>query len=676
MANRFYIAASANQIWDASNTACWSTTSGGAGGASIPTASDAVIFDANSGSFQCSITTGICASITTTSYPGTLVWTNTSSTLSLLGSMTLTKVIGGAIGTLSFVPTTGSFTIASAGFLSNSNIVFGTGSNAITYTFSSAFSCQTVTIKNLCTIVTNGATCNFVNFNTNTGAVFSPATSPITVTGTFNPASGTFSSATSSTLNVVTGWNAALTLGTVNITPLVSTTVNIQQNCSYTNLHLVLNNLNVYLVDFFNTTQTVTSAFSMAGQAKYPRVRNVTMSVNGTVSGSAVLLSNFTAAGSANWFTSLQSQHVGNFQTGNDGPVSGSSITLDAGVSVNQIASGDWFSSSTWSNGWPPLPDDSVTLSPGLSLTNTSGNPIFIHDITYNGSGNYTATNLGPITLKAGLSTVNNPVPISNGNSGAFPDLVLGSPTTGSFGFGSGNGWIYLSLTVACISGATYINSNNFTVLGALTVNSGGISLSGSTVLLGSLVSTSGSVRTANLGVNTLKLTGSGTVLDMSSTNFTWNAPTVLTFAPTASPASVTLNGGNLTYNTLTLAGASITTFNINGNNTFANLNSTKAAAHSILFASGSSNTFAGWSAAGAASYLVTIGAQSGTFTLVKSGASVISLDYINVSNSNATPANKWSAGTNSIDGGGNTGWIFTGAGSGASKGLFFGAFI
>ena len=41
--------------WDATNTTNWSTTSGGTGGASVPTSADTVYFNASSGSGICTI---------------------------------------------------------------------------------------------------------------------------------------------------------------------------------------------------------------------------------------------------------------------------------------------------------------------------------------------------------------------------------------------------------------------------------------------------------------------------------------------------------------------------------------------------------------------------------------------------------------------------------------------
>jgi hypothetical protein len=63
MANRFWVGGTGT--WDASSTANWSATTGGASGASAPTNADAVFFDANSGSGTCTTASGsVCAAAT------------------------------------------------------------------------------------------------------------------------------------------------------------------------------------------------------------------------------------------------------------------------------------------------------------------------------------------------------------------------------------------------------------------------------------------------------------------------------------------------------------------------------------------------------------------------------------------------------------------------------------
>ena len=53
----------------------------------------------------------------------------------------------------------------------------------------------------------------------------------------------------------------------------------------------------------------------------------------------------------------------------------------------------------------------------------------------------------------------------------------------------------------------------------------------------------------------------------------------------------------------------------------------------------------------------ITIGSvTAATHSLVKTGTDVVEVEYCNISNSNATPIDKWSAGETSIDGGNNSG--------------------
>lgn len=71
MASRFWVLGTGT--WDASDTTHWSATSGGAGGASVPGASDTVTFNASSGGGTCTVNTNpTIISLTTSAYTGTL----------------------------------------------------------------------------------------------------------------------------------------------------------------------------------------------------------------------------------------------------------------------------------------------------------------------------------------------------------------------------------------------------------------------------------------------------------------------------------------------------------------------------------------------------------------------------------------------------------------------------
>jgi hypothetical protein len=85
MANRYWVGGTDN--WNGTAGSKWSETSGGAGGASVPTSSDDVFFDANSGNVTVTISASVnCRHFNTTGFPGTLAG---SSQLTISGSMTL-----------------------------------------------------------------------------------------------------------------------------------------------------------------------------------------------------------------------------------------------------------------------------------------------------------------------------------------------------------------------------------------------------------------------------------------------------------------------------------------------------------------------------------------------------------------------------------------------------------
>lgn len=145
MANRYWVGGSGT--WDTTNTANWSATSGGAGGASVPTASDNAFFDANSGSGTCTTATGATCSALTV---------NTSS---------LSFVLGANMTTVTVTLTAGIFDLA--GFAVQTQVFTSNAANTRTLAFGSTGKVQ----------ITRTATASFA-FDTHN------ATLPIVYTGT------------------------------------------------------------------------------------------------------------------------------------------------------------------------------------------------------------------------------------------------------------------------------------------------------------------------------------------------------------------------------------------------------------------------------------------------------------------------------------------------------------
>jgi hypothetical protein len=75
MALRYWVGGSGT--WDATNTANWSTTSGGAGGASVPNSADNAIINSASGAGTVTLGEDVpCAQLDIRTYTGTLDFNN------------------------------------------------------------------------------------------------------------------------------------------------------------------------------------------------------------------------------------------------------------------------------------------------------------------------------------------------------------------------------------------------------------------------------------------------------------------------------------------------------------------------------------------------------------------------------------------------------------------------
>lgn len=136
MANRYWVGGSGT--WNTTSTTNWSTASGGASGASAPTATDSVFFDSNSnvgtGAFTVTVSAAVCLDFnapgTSTALDGAMTLAMGTSTLTVSGSWTNQATnfsITGTTGTITFNATT-SKTITSNGVSFGCNVTFsGTG---------------------------------------------------------------------------------------------------------------------------------------------------------------------------------------------------------------------------------------------------------------------------------------------------------------------------------------------------------------------------------------------------------------------------------------------------------------------------------------------------------------------------------------------------------------------
>ena len=191
MASRYWVGGSAS--WDSTAGSKWSTTSGGSGGAAVPTSSDSVFFDSNSGAVTvtCATGGGACGNADFTGFTGTFAGTaNTfapSGNLTLAASMTLALT-----GNITF-GATGPATITTNGVALSSMLIFDgvggswtlqealTTSGAITLTQGAlAFGGHAVTCSSLATSNSNTRTLDLTNSTltlTGSGTAFTCSTS-------------------------------------------------------------------------------------------------------------------------------------------------------------------------------------------------------------------------------------------------------------------------------------------------------------------------------------------------------------------------------------------------------------------------------------------------------------------------------------------------------------------
>ncbi|MGE0574066.1 MAG: hypothetical protein AB7I59_18135 [Geminicoccaceae bacterium] len=126
------------------------------------------------------------------------------------------------------------------------------------------------------------------------------------------------------------------------------------------------------------------------------------------------------------------------------------------------------------------------------------------------------------------------------------------------------------------------------------------------------------------------------------------------------SAAARTFNGGGKTYNDVWFAGAYTGTLFVNGSNTFNDLKS-DAGLHTIHFAGGSTqtvSTFTLGGTGGSAKTTLRSQADGASWNLVKATGSVV-CDWVDLRDSHASGGASFTA-TNSMDGGGNSGWTIT----------------
>jgi hypothetical protein len=599
MADRYWVGGAGT--WSSSNTTNWSATSGGAGGASVPTSADTPIFDSNSGTGVVTFTNGgVTVGATTINNSGIELSLGAAFTTS--GALTLTA------GTF----TTNDYNVT-AGSLSSSN------SNTRTINLGSS----TVTLSGFLTAV---------DFTTSTNLTFNAGTSQINLNNSNTRLFGgsqvfyNVSSTASTPINQITGANTFNNFSVAGRTSAGVAPLSISADQTI--------NGTLTLSAGTNATMRTFVQSNIIGTTR-------TLTCNAVASLQDIDFRDITIAGAA---APVSGTRLGDCK-GNSG------ITFDAPKTVYWRGTG----TSTWSGNAGNWSDADTGGSTGFQFFQLAQDTAIFQTNPSSGS-TVTITapyNIGTIDMSARTSNTmtlaNSQQPVIYGNivtgSGVTYSgtgrMIFAGRTTQQF---TSAGRTYVgAMTIDSPSGslvlqdALVMSTSSSSVLelnrGTFDANDYNVTLSGA----GSAFSNSSPfTRTVAIGSGTWTIAGSGTTWSTSASNLTVTGTGTISLT---SASNKTFAGGGISYSGITLDQGGAGTLTISGNNKFAGL--TNTAIGRIQFTGGTTNEFTSFVINGVSGNLLQLGSTNTTaITLRKTGA--------------------WNVGANSTDAGNNTGLSFT----------------
>jgi hypothetical protein len=579
MADRYWVGGTG--IWNTTSTTNWSATSGGAGGASVPTAADSVFFDqAGTYSVTC---TGARACLDFTVSAGIVSFlTGTTPTLTIAGSLTLlsTTIVTGLVNNITFnsVLTTNIVT------LNGRDIAGATFTGGGTWTLGSAYSTPANTLTFLNGIInTAGYALSLSTFNASGGALartLNLSSSVVTIISSFSlPATNFTFNAGTSTINIsnssgtigggFTFYNVSLTATSIN------TFFNITSTNTFNNLTVVAPSTTGIKTVTFNASQTINGVLSITNPVANRRVvfssANTgiaqTLTVNGTPNIVDVDFKDLYVVGSA---APISGTRIGD-RTGCRGIIFSAPKT----VYWNFNATGNWNSSIAWANtptGIPniiyyPLPQDTAAFTDAGSVGGTvsidTTNPSV-------GTVDMSARTLA-MTLSIGAAiTVFGDWKNGTGTAFGTLNIITFSGRTTQAIFTNGKAFT-MPIVIDALGGIVQL-SDAFIVSNAsgITVTTGTFKTNGYSVTSTTLISNSSNIRTVDL-INSSIYLSSSTPLTFTNTNITLNVSSSAMYL--SYKDGFTFNGGGLTYNDVyfpNVWNSSTSALNIiNGANTF-----------------------------------------------------------------------------------------------------------
>lgn len=616
MASRFWVGGTGD--WDAADTTHWAATSGGAGGETVPTTSDTVTFDSNSGATATVTITGGTANASNV--------TINKSDLTLLHN-DISNFTGLVLLTTGAVNTNG-FNCAWGRFDSNNG-------NTRSITLSTSI------------ITTSVSGQTSWNVNSASGLTLSAASSTIICNG-------------GNAFTVTSGQN----YGTVTVNVPSATTFAWQGAGNYGALTLTASASKTCIFSS-STNITVTGTFTANGNSITNRllVQSSAVASARTITAATVSVTHsdfmdITGAGAGSWDLSAI--------TGGSGDCGGNtSITFTTAATQTYTGGTDnWSTAAKWTSR-VPLPQDDVLMSGVTGGTITADMPRAGKSIDWTGASGTPAFAISVAIAIFGSVTFISDMTVSG--SGAVTFSGRSSFTLTSAGKS------YPSSTVISAPSGTYTLSDSFSCVGTWTQSAGTFTASTFNMTASTFTTSATGTKTLNMGSGTWTPTNTSavTIFSVNGTGgLTFNCQTSTIHIPTGG-STRTLAGNGQTFNVLTYTVSGSTgAFVITGSNTFNTINFSDASnARTLQFTASTTTTVTNWNVFGTSGKLVTISSVTAATHTLSKASGIVSSDYLHLTNSIAQGGATWYAGANSTDNGGNTGWLFESAPSTATSG-------
>lgn len=606
-ADRYWVGGTGN--WDSSTTANWSTTSGGASGASVPGSGDNAILD-QAGSV---VTITVSTTVTDVTWSNGTLKTDgagdnsglTHNWSSFVSSSSNVRTLNLGNSTINLTYSAGTKTVWN--MTSSANVTVNAGTSSININGTS----------------TGGTYLTFTSGNKTYYSLTANGPSEIVVSGTFTNLTRNGGADTSgrntSQLNLATTTTVTGTFTVLGESATKRALVWPSSNGVPSTLDITGATLNLQYVDFQDINF----------------VRGANLDLSTITGGSGDMGGNTLAGGYTLTFTPATTQ---TWQTTGAGNVSDvTKWTSRIPLPQDNVVFSSAFTGS------PTITIDMMNSMGNVNLSSSTGT------LTINGS--YLTTNFfGNFVGRSGVTISGNVYFNSRTSSTAF--TRNSTSFTAGVQFSSSNGG-----NITFLDNATFANVQHRS--GTLTIPSG------ITVSMNSYVSnaTSSSAPSSVVVNGTLNLTSTGTIFSLTNaSNLTSVTGTGSIGITNTSASSKTFAGGGNSYPRLTISGTGSGAVIISGSNTFAELPQITGGTKTITLTAGTTQTFTGstYKDFGNSTNVITFNSSSGGSAATLSKASgFVRGDYLSLQDIAATGGATWYAGSNSTNVSGNSGWIF-----------------